>query len=40
MEQTERDLIERAARLNTQDEFIACEQRCDEFIKSLEEEPN
>jgi len=37
MEQTERDLTEQAARLNTQEEFIAWEQRC-EFIESLEEQ--
>jgi len=38
MEQTERDLTEHAARLNTQEEFIAWERRCDEFIESLEEQ--
>jgi len=38
MEQTERDLTEQAARLNTQEEFIAWEHRCDEFIESLEEQ--
>jgi len=38
MEQTERDLTEQAARLNTQEEFIAWEQRCDEFNESLQEQ--
>jgi len=38
MEQTERDLTKQAARLNTQEEFIAWEHRCDEFIGSLEEQ--
>jgi len=38
MEQTERDLTEHATRLNTEEEFIAWEQRCDEFIESLEEQ--
>jgi len=33
MEQTEQ-----AARLNTQEEFIAWEHRCDEFIELLEEQ--
>ena len=37
MEQTERDLVEQSAQLNTSEEFIAWEQRCDEFIESLEE---
>jgi len=37
MEQTERDLREQAARLNTREEYIAWEQRCDEFIESLDE---
>jgi len=34
MEQTERDLVEQVAQLNTREEYIAWEQRCDEFIKS------
>jgi len=38
MEQTERDLTEQAARLNTQEKFITWEHRCDEFIESLEEQ--
>jgi len=38
MEQTEHDLMEQAARLNTQEEFITWEHRCDEFIESLEEQ--
>jgi len=38
MEQTEHDLTEQAARLNTQEEYIAWEQRCDEFIESLDEQ--
>jgi len=38
MEQTERDLTEQAARLNTQEEYLAWEQRCDDFIESLEEQ--
>jgi len=38
MEQMERDLTEQAARLNTQEEFITWERRCDEFIESLEEQ--
>jgi len=37
MEQTERDLREQAARLNTREEYIAWEQRCDEFIELLDE---
>ncbi|XP_039313275.1 uncharacterized protein LOC120359529 [Solenopsis invicta] len=37
MEQTERDLVEQSARLNTSEEFIAWEQQCDEFIELLEE---
>jgi len=37
MEQTERDLREEVARLNTREEYIAWEQRCDEFIESLDE---
>ena len=37
MEQTERDLVEQSAQLNTSEEFIEWEQRCDEFIESLEE---
>jgi len=37
MEQTERDLREQAARLNTREEYIAWKQRCDEFIESLDE---
>jgi len=35
MERTERDLREQAARLNTREEYIVWEQRCDEFIESL-----
>jgi len=38
MEKTERDLREQATRLNTREEYIAWEQRCDEFIESLEEQ--
>jgi len=38
MEQTECDLTEQATRLNTQEEFIAWECHCDEFIESLEEQ--
>jgi len=38
MKRTERDLTEQAARLNTQEEFIAWDHRCGEFIKSLEEQ--
>ncbi|KYN21190.1 hypothetical protein ALC57_06439 [Trachymyrmex cornetzi] len=34
----ERDLIERATLLNTREEYVAWEQRCDEFIESLEEQ--
>jgi len=37
MEQIERDLRELATRLNTREEYIAWEQRCDEFIESLDE---
>jgi len=37
MEQTERDLMEQAVRLNTVDEFTAWEQHCNEFIESLDE---
>jgi len=37
MEQMERDLQEQVARLNTREEYIAWEQRCDEFIESLDE---
>jgi len=36
MEQTERDLQEQAAQL-TREEYLAREQRCDEFIESLDE---
>jgi len=36
MAQTERDLIAQAAQLNTREEFLAWEQRCDNF-ESLEE---
>ncbi|KYM93996.1 hypothetical protein ALC62_15392, partial [Cyphomyrmex costatus] len=38
MDQTERELVEQAAQLNTREEYIAWEQRCDEFIESLEEQ--
>ncbi|KYN02136.1 hypothetical protein ALC62_07057, partial [Cyphomyrmex costatus] len=38
MDQTERDLIEQATLLSTREEYIAWEQRCDEFIESLEEQ--
>jgi len=38
MEQMEHNLREQAARLNTRKEYIAWEQRCDEFIESLEEQ--
>ncbi|KYQ49092.1 hypothetical protein ALC60_11847, partial [Trachymyrmex zeteki] len=34
----ERDLIEQATLLNTREEYVAWEQRCDEFIDSLEEQ--
>ncbi|KYN14186.1 hypothetical protein ALC57_13605, partial [Trachymyrmex cornetzi] len=34
----ERDLIEQATLLNTREEYVAWEQRCDEFIESLEEQ--
>ncbi|KYN05852.1 hypothetical protein ALC62_03213, partial [Cyphomyrmex costatus] len=34
----ERDLIEQATLLSTREEYIAWEQRCDEFIESLEEQ--
>jgi len=37
MEQMERDLCEQAARLNTREDYIAWEQRCDEFIELLDE---
>jgi len=37
MEQTERDLWEQATRLNTREDYIAWEQRCDEFIELLDE---
>jgi len=40
MEQTERNLREQAARLNTREHYIAWEQRCDEFIELLNEQPN
>jgi len=33
----ERDLREQPARLDTREEHIAWEQRCDEFIESLDE---
>ena len=38
MEQMKRELIEQAAHLNTREEYIAWEQRCDMFIESLEEQ--
>ena len=38
MDQTERDLVAQAARLNTREEFLVWEERCDNFIKSLEEQ--
>jgi len=38
MEQMKRELIEQAAHLNTREEYIAWEQRCDVFIESLEEQ--
>jgi len=38
MQQMEHDLTEQAARLNTQEEFITWEHRCDELIESLEEQ--
>ena len=34
----ERDLIEQAIQLNTIEEYVAYEQRCDELIESLEEQ--
>ncbi|KYN19884.1 hypothetical protein ALC57_07777 [Trachymyrmex cornetzi] len=34
----ERDLIEQAILLNTREKYVAWEQRCDEFIESLEEQ--
>jgi len=37
MEQTEHDLREQAARLNTREDYIVWEQRCDEFIELLNE---
>jgi len=44
MKQTERDLVEQAARLNTREDIAMrtvtisqWEQRCDEFIESLDE---
>jgi len=37
VEQTERDLVEQTARLNTREDYIAWEQRCDEFIEILDE---
>jgi len=37
MEQTERDLQELVAQLNTPEEYLAWEQRCDESIDSLDE---
>jgi len=37
MEQTERDLREQAVRLNTREDYIAWEQRCNEFIELLDE---
>ncbi|XP_039312526.1 uncharacterized protein LOC120359374 [Solenopsis invicta] len=36
MEQTERDLVEQSTRLNTHKEYMAWEQRCIEFIESLD----
>jgi len=38
MEQTECDLTEQTIRLNTREEFIAWEHRCNEFIESLDEQ--
>jgi len=38
MKQTERDLTEQAGQLNTQEEYLAWEQRCSDFIESLEEQ--
>jgi len=39
MEQTEHDLTEQAARLNTREKFIAYwGHHCDDFIESLEEQ--
>jgi len=37
MDQTERDLIVQVAQLNTRKEFLAWEQRCNNFIESLKE---
>ncbi|KYN38648.1 hypothetical protein ALC56_06974, partial [Trachymyrmex septentrionalis] len=34
----EHDLIEQATQLNTREEYVAWEQRCDEFMESLEEQ--
>ncbi|KYM94372.1 hypothetical protein ALC62_14999 [Cyphomyrmex costatus] len=34
----ERDLIQQANQLSTREEYVAWEQRCDEFIESLEEQ--
>ncbi|KYN22279.1 hypothetical protein ALC57_05315 [Trachymyrmex cornetzi] len=36
MEQTERNLVKQATQLNTRKEFLAREQRCNDFIESLE----
>jgi len=36
MKETERDLQEQDAQLNTREEYLAWEQRCDEFIESLD----
>jgi len=35
---TECDLIVQRAQLNTREEFLAWEQRCDNFIESLEKQ--
>jgi len=34
----EQDLYEHAALVNSMEDYIAWEQRCDEFIESLEEQ--
>jgi len=38
MEQTERNLMEQVAQLDSRKEFLAWEQRCIDFIKLLEEQ--
>jgi len=38
MEQTEHKLQEQAAQLNTREEYLVWEQRCNDFIESLKEQ--